>query len=738
VAADTHGTGYLDLVVIDNTGAVTLLSNQGAGVGQSNQFQVSTVANWALPSTVIPVNVALGDFDEDHRQDLIVLYKAGSGGTSGFAFLPGSQGQAVLHDLGNATNQYGLDVGYLNGDTHLDVAVNSGQTSNKFAVAYGDGKGGFSNPVAFPAVGTVEDLQAAGPMAVFDINRDGLPDIAYAGQFGGQSGVEGIFQDPADPFPDWVSGFGVFTGAGVPALRLVATDLNGDLRPDLVVLPRNDGVHPQQLRVLINNGEGSTYFSDAETFGPTNVNFSDLIAADLNGDGLTDLVLLGSNNTAYVFLNQTTSTRRITVPLGAGVGSADNDFTSGQVAPLYGAVYDDADGNGGRDAGEVGRAGVTVFLDLVGDGIFHRDRDPWTVTDANGTYAFPDPPSGSYSVRIVPEPGRLLTDRSNASHSVTVVNGVPSDTKSQDFGTALALLEPAFSVTLDEGAGYSFVAHPAAAAAGRSLTFSLDAGAPAAAQIDPASGLFTWTPTGAEVPGSYLITLRVTDSAKPTLSQSEFFTVAVQATPAYQFVRALYRDLLGRAAEPAGLKAWASMLLQGVSRTDVAAGIWNSAEHRGIEVDDYYAQFLHRKADPAGRQAWINAMLAGMSETDVERAFLTSDEYVLTHPDSTAYVFGLYADVLGRQPDPNGLLDWEQAALNGASRADLAQSFLTSEEADVDLLDSYYADYLGRTPEPSGQAGWLGALTGQLASPASVGEAILASVEYFNRARLNS
>jgi hypothetical protein len=147
---------------------------------------------------------------------------------------------------------------------------------------------------------------------------------------------------------------------------------------------------------------------------------------------------------------------------------------------------------------------------------------------------------------------------------------------------------------------------------------------------------------------------------------------------------------------------------------------------------------LHRKADPAGRQAWINAMLAGMSETEVERAFLTSDEYVLTHPDSTAYLFGLYADVLGRQPDPNGLSDWEQAALNGASRADLAQSFLTSEEADVDLLDSYYADYLGRTPEPIGQAGWLGAMTGQLASPASVGEAILASEEYFNRARVNS
>src|SRR5262249_11836765 len=156
--------------------------------------------------------------------------------------------------------------------------------------------------------------------------------------------------------------------------------LDGDLRPDLVVLPQYDGVHAQQLRVLINNGEGSTYFNDAETFGPTNVNFTDLIAADLNGDGLTDLVALGPSN-AYLFFNQTTSTREITVRLGAGVGSADNDFTNGQVAALFGTVYDDTNGNGVRDGGEVGRAGVTVFLDLAGNGIFDPNRDPWTTTD---------------------------------------------------------------------------------------------------------------------------------------------------------------------------------------------------------------------------------------------------------------------------------------------------------------------------------------------------------------------
>ena len=43
------------------------------------------------------------------------------------------------------------------------------------------------------------------------------------------------------------------------------------------------------------------------------------------------------------------------------------------------------------------------------------------------------------------------------------------------------------------------------------LTFTLDSGAPAGATIQPASGLFTWTPTEAQGPGSYPVTIRVSD-----------------------------------------------------------------------------------------------------------------------------------------------------------------------------------------------------------------------------------
>jgi hypothetical protein len=207
------------------------------------------------------------------------------------------------------------------------------------------------------------------------------------------------------------------------------------------------------------------------------------------------------------------------------------------------------------------------------------------------------------------------------------------------------------------------------------------------------------------------------------------------ASPASLYVEQLYHDLLGRDAEPAGLQFWTSLLDAGASRATVAAGIWNSPEHRGIEVDGFYQTYLHRAADPAGQLFWINALQAGMSETAVAQAFLTSPEYTGAYPDSVSVVVGYYADVLGRLPDQAGFSFWQQAAAQGASGAQLSAGFLTSEEASRNLLEGYYQQYLGRQPDPSGEATWLALLGTAGNSPASVGQAILASDEYFARAQ---
>jgi hypothetical protein len=62
---------------------------------------------------------------------------------------------------------------------------------------------------------------------------------------------------------------------------------------------------------------------------------------------------------------------------------------------------------------------------------------------------------------------------------------------------------------------------------GQTLTFDLGADAPAGASIEPSSGVFAWTPTEAQGPGAYLLTIRVTDNGIPPRSASERITVTV-------------------------------------------------------------------------------------------------------------------------------------------------------------------------------------------------------------------
>ena len=89
-------------------------------------------------------------------------------------------------------------------------------------------------------------------------------------------------------------------------------------------------------------------------------------------------------------------------------------------------------------------------------------------------------------------------------------------------------LDPIGDKTVDEGSLLTFTAtatdadEPAA-----TLAFSLDSGAPNGASINSATGVFSWTPTEQQGPGVYTVTVRVTDTGFPALSDFETFTITV-------------------------------------------------------------------------------------------------------------------------------------------------------------------------------------------------------------------
>jgi hypothetical protein len=72
----------------------------------------------------------------------------------------------------------------------------------------------------------------------------------------------------------------------------------------------------------------------------------------------------------------------------------------GSGATLHGTKFADLNGNGVRDPGEPGLAGVTIYLDLNHTGRLDPG-DPVALTDANGNYAFTGVPPGNYVVREV-------------------------------------------------------------------------------------------------------------------------------------------------------------------------------------------------------------------------------------------------------------------------------------------------------------------------------------------------
>jgi hypothetical protein len=78
--------------------------------------------------------------------------------------------------------------------------------------------------------------------------------------------------------------------------------------------------------------------------------------------------------------------------------------------------------------------------------------------------------------------------------------------------------------TISEHLPFTFTATATDADAGQTLTFSLANGTsglvPAGASINPTTGLFSWTPTESQGPGTFTFDVVVTDNGSPC-SQTE-------------------------------------------------------------------------------------------------------------------------------------------------------------------------------------------------------------------------
>lgn len=221
-------------------------------------------------------------------------------------------------------------------------------------------------------------------------------------------------------------------------------------------------------------------------------------------------------------------------------------------------------------------------------------------------------------------------------------------------------------------------------------------------------------------------------------------SIAAEENPAEDFVCRLYRQVLGREPDEAGLKDWVNYLLSGEKTgVEVADGFIYSTElaDRNLENSGYvemlYGSFLNRSSDNEGRECWTTYLDKGMSRTYVYSGFANSDEFqnlcnqygisggkvVLTAPrdqneDITMFVYRCYNKFLERKPDEEGLNDWcGRLLVNRINGKETARGFIMSNEfqekdiSNEDYIKTLYLGLFDRNADTEGLKCWVDILS---------------------------
>ncbi|WP_372593542.1 DUF4214 domain-containing protein [Actinotalea sp.] len=176
---------------------------------------------------------------------------------------------------------------------------------------------------------------------------------------------------------------------------------------------------------------------------------------------------------------------------------------------------------------------------------------------------------------------------------------------------------------------------------------------------------------------------------------------------AEDFVRALYRDLLGRTGSSTEVAGWVDALGRGMSRQEVATAMTQTPEWIESVITRFYQDTLGREPDAAGLAGWVAAARSGMPVAQIAAAFYGSPEYFArVGGDRGVWVRDLYDVLLFRAPDAAGVAHWLGLLEQGTGRDAIAYSFYQSRETGRVRVESLYRTLLGRTGDAAGVAHW--------------------------------
>ena len=164
----------------------------------------------------------------------------------------------------------------------------------------------------------------------------------------------------------------------------------------------------------------------------------------------------------------------------------------------------------------------------------------------------------------------------------------------------------------------------------------------------------------------------------------------------------------------------------------VAASFTHSAEALADFVVQAYTVYLHRPPEQNGLNFWTGRLASGLTDQGLEAQFIGSPEYIQNHGGTGAgWVTGMYEDLLGRAPDPNGLAFWVGQVQAGISPVSIALGFAASPEREGNILGADYEIYLGRAIDPASESFYLQQFANGVQNEDIVA-ALVGSAEYYN------
>lgn len=309
--ADLDRDGRLDAITADNfpgTGSVTVARGDGRG-----GFGAPTRTVLSSP----PEHLALGDFDNDGRVDVVATHDTGTGVS--VLLGDGAGGWRSVTPFATGGRSISVAVTDLDLDGNLDIVAGTqfALSDGGLAVLLGNGAGGFA-----PARTFVLSNSFPPALAIGQFDADPRPDVVavsftHRSVYFGDSAA--LLRAPLH-LPGATSGF-------APAVA----DFDEDRNADIVIGGGSNGLG--ELAIYPGNGAGG--FGTARLI-PTSATAYVVTARDLDGDAHVDVVVGDrSGGTSYL--------------RGDGRGNLTSTLQLPRVWTLEGLAIGDLDGNGALD-----------------------------------------------------------------------------------------------------------------------------------------------------------------------------------------------------------------------------------------------------------------------------------------------------------------------------------------------------------------------------------------------------